>query len=130
MAKPKIKFSDGTEIDGSLSFDRLLRLVSEKMRSNGASPTEIVTDDDVTLKVNGLAVNPEIAPAQPTKSVMTDEFRDWKIQVWREPTDPPRFACNYYRGETVRYFEVFVHDANDDENEVFKIAKGCIRDQD
>ncbi len=124
-----IKFSDGTEMDAN-TYDRLVRLIATKFKKN-VTPSEIVSDDGVTLKVGNLPVNPNIKPTLPTKQVMRDEYRGWKIQVWREQGEENEvFACNYYQGEDVRYFEVFPRDVNDDENEVFKIAKGCIRDGD
>jgi hypothetical protein len=122
-----IKFSDGTQMDAT-SYDRLMRLIAEKFKGS-VNPTEIVSADGVTLKVGNLAVNPNIKPAKPEKNVLRADYRDWKIQVWRERGEERDvFACNYYRGEDVRYFEVFPDDCGDDENEVFKIAKRCIND--
>lgn len=127
MAKG-IKFKDGTEMDAT-TYDRLMRLIAEKF-GKGVSPEQIVSEDGVTLKVGNLTVNPNIKPPKVQKKVMEDEYQGWKIQVWRERGEERTvFACNYFRGETVRYFEVFPEDCHDDENEVFALAKRCIRDE-
>lgn len=123
-----IKFNDGSEMDAD-NYDRIIRLLHAKMQE-GIAPTEIVSDDGVTLKVGNLKVNPKLKGKKKKgeKNVIRSKYKDWKIQVWEETNlelERSVFCCNYYRGETVQYFEVLRKHVRD-ENEVFKIAQECI----
>lgn len=123
-----IEFDDGSVIDAN-DWTQIKRILAENGRIDPDKPepkkiTEIRSRDGVTIKVGNLQLkkNPKMPLSQP--NYVEGTYKDWKIRVWTQPREEI-YACNYFKGQDIRYFEVS-HGNVRDENCLFKLAKQYI----